>query len=151
MHWKITVAKWLSGSLGNNELTVAKWCNMVSLILVVIGSNNGLVPDGTKPLPEPMLTYCQQDPQGYISIKFCSKFKYLHWRNAFENVICKMVAISFSGLNVLIQLPCWNAIWGWILQEADHSATTIILLTHTMYIQQVHHCEKKDYWCKKTL
>ena len=27
--------------------------------LVPVGSDNGLVPDGTKPLPEPMLTYCQ--------------------------------------------------------------------------------------------
>ena len=24
-----------------------------------IGSGNGLLPDGTKPLPDPMLTYCQ--------------------------------------------------------------------------------------------
>ena len=30
---------------------------MASKILVNIGSGNGLVPDGTKPLPEPMLTY----------------------------------------------------------------------------------------------
>ena len=29
---------------------------MVSEILVNTGSGNGLVPDGTKPLPEPMLT-----------------------------------------------------------------------------------------------
>ena len=28
-------------------------------IWVNIGSGNGLVPDGTKPLPEPMLTYHQ--------------------------------------------------------------------------------------------
>ena len=26
---------------------------------VIIGSNNGLVPDDTKPLPEPMLSYQQ--------------------------------------------------------------------------------------------
>ena len=29
---------------------------MVTKIWVNIGSGNGLVPDGTKPLPEPMLT-----------------------------------------------------------------------------------------------
>ena len=29
-------------------------------ILVNTGSSNGLLPDGTKPLPEPMLTYHQQ-------------------------------------------------------------------------------------------
>ena len=31
-------------------------------ILVNIGSDNGLVPEGTKPLPVPMLTYHPQDP-----------------------------------------------------------------------------------------
>ena len=31
-------------------------------IEVNIGSGNGLLPNGTKPLPEPMLTYHQQDP-----------------------------------------------------------------------------------------
>ena len=30
---------------------------MASLNLVNIGSGNGLLPDGTKPLAEPMLTY----------------------------------------------------------------------------------------------
>ena len=30
---------------------------MVTKIWVDIGLGNGLVPDGTKPLPEPMLTY----------------------------------------------------------------------------------------------
>ena len=28
-------------------------------LFVNTGSGNGLLPDGTKPLPEPMLTYCQ--------------------------------------------------------------------------------------------
>ena len=32
---------------------------MATEIWVNIGSGNGLVPDGTKPLPEPMLTYHQ--------------------------------------------------------------------------------------------
>ena len=40
-------------SLGPNELI---HCNLeVMGILVNIGSGNGLVPDGTKPLPEPVL------------------------------------------------------------------------------------------------
>ena len=30
---------------------------MVTLIWVNFGSGNGLLPDGTKPLPEPMLTF----------------------------------------------------------------------------------------------
>ena len=32
---------------------------MVAQIYVNIGSGNGLLPDGTKPLPEPVLTYLQ--------------------------------------------------------------------------------------------
>ena len=32
------------------------WLPMTTEIWVNIGSGNGLVPDGTKPLPEPMLT-----------------------------------------------------------------------------------------------
>ena len=33
---------------------------MATMILENIGSGNGLLPDGTKPLPEPMLTYHQR-------------------------------------------------------------------------------------------
>ena len=36
-----------------------KWCHVVTEIWVNIGSNNGLLPDSTKPLPEPMLPYHQ--------------------------------------------------------------------------------------------
>ena len=34
---------------------VAQWHHMMTEIWVNIGSGNGLLPDGTKPLPEPML------------------------------------------------------------------------------------------------
>ena len=37
---------------------VALWCDMAIAILINIGSGNGLLPDGNKPLPEPMLTSC---------------------------------------------------------------------------------------------
>ena len=39
-------------------------------IWVNIGSNNGLLPDGTKPLPEPMLTGHQWSPVTFISGQF---------------------------------------------------------------------------------
>ena len=50
---------------GTNELihitqsSFIGW-HMVTQIWVNIGSGNGLLPDGTKPLPEPMLTYHQR-------------------------------------------------------------------------------------------
>ena len=36
-----------------------QWCHIGMQILVNIGLGNGLVPDGTKPLPQPRLTYHQ--------------------------------------------------------------------------------------------
>ena len=42
------------------------WPSDISDILVNTGSGNGLVPSGTKPLPEPMLTYHQHDPVAFI-------------------------------------------------------------------------------------
>ena len=39
---------------------------MASEIWVNIGSGNGLLPGGTKPLPEPMLTNQQLDPVTFI-------------------------------------------------------------------------------------
>ena len=44
-------------SLCPNELTHLVLVIMMSEIYVNIGSGNGLVPDGTKPLPEPLLIY----------------------------------------------------------------------------------------------
>ena len=35
---------------------------MATLIEVNIGSGNGLLPDGTKPLPEPIMTYHEGGP-----------------------------------------------------------------------------------------
>ena len=43
---------------------------MASEILANSGSVNGLLPDGTKPLPELMLTNLQQDPLEFIPGKF---------------------------------------------------------------------------------
>ena len=39
---------------------------MASEILVNTGSGNGLLSDGNKPLPEPMLTHHQRDPLAFI-------------------------------------------------------------------------------------
>ena len=41
------------------KLIRAQWRHMAAENWVNIGSGNGLLPDGTKPLPEPMLTYHQ--------------------------------------------------------------------------------------------
>ena len=38
-------------------LIEAYWRHLATAIWVNIGSGSGLVPDGTKPLPEPILNY----------------------------------------------------------------------------------------------
>ena len=43
---------------------------MATLIWVNIDSGNGLLPDGTKPSPEPMLTYHQYGQVTFISGQF---------------------------------------------------------------------------------
>ena len=46
-----------------DKLIVAKWHHMATKIWVKIGSDNGLLPDGTKPLPEQTLIYYQWGPE----------------------------------------------------------------------------------------
>ena len=53
--------------------------------LVNIGSGNGLLPDGSKLLPKSMLTYCNWNCQ-IQQLSFA--------KNALENVVCKLAAIS---------------------------------------------------------
>ena len=53
------------------------WHNMLMQIRVNIGSGNGLLPDGTKPLPEPMLTYHQCSPSTFSCgqyHKYCARY-----------------------------------------------------------------------------
>ena len=61
MHLKMSSGKRRPSCLGLNVLstpfTVAQWGNKTTQILAIIVSGNGLVPYGTKPLPETMLTY----------------------------------------------------------------------------------------------
>ena len=58
---------------------------MAAYMLVNIGSGNSLVPDGTKPLPEPMLTYHHKVPRLKIDNEL--KFKPM-WKKV-ENSLVK--------------------------------------------------------------
>ena len=69
-----------------SEIFVAWWHHMATEILVNIGSGNGLLHDGTKPLPEPMLTDHEWSSVTFILGQF-------HKRCLFENYIFK---ISFK-------------------------------------------------------
>ena len=52
----IIVSGFLYDSCHEAQLIVAWWC-LETYIWVNIGAGNGLLPEDTKPLPEPMLTY----------------------------------------------------------------------------------------------
>ena len=86
---------------------------MVTEIWVNIGSGNGLLPDGTKPLPEPMLTdhqsndhhimaISQEMPQSSI-IKICLKITRLKFHSNFpganEFTHCDLV-IPYSSMDL---------------------------------------------------
>ena len=59
---------------------------------------------GTKPLSEPMLTYCQLGPEEHISVKFHLKFKSFHSRKTTWKCLSSAKWEPFClGLNVLIK------------------------------------------------
>ena len=61
-------------------------------IWVDIGSGNGLLPDGTKPLPEPMLTYHMYGPMTFI----WGQIYLSHWplKSAWKLLIWNLLWIS---------------------------------------------------------
>ena len=66
-------------------------------------SDYGLLPYEAKPFPQQMMTHCQLDSVGKkIKWDFDQNTVFLHQKIAFENVICKMVAL-FSSINELIK------------------------------------------------
>ena len=56
------------------------------LQMVTIASGDGLVPDSTEPLPEPMLTYCQFDHGNKLKWNFNENIFNFIEENAFEEV-----------------------------------------------------------------
>ena len=50
-----------------------------------------------KPLHEPMLTYCQLEPEEQTSMKFELKYKLFIHENTFENAVCEFAAILSRG------------------------------------------------------
>ena len=54
---------------------------------------------GTKPISEPIMTYCQLDPRKIVEWNIIWNSKVFIQENAFENVVWKMAAI--------LSLPRW--------------------------------------------
>ena len=64
---------------------------------------------GTKPLPGPMLAYCQLDPWEQISVKFGSESYHYHSRECMWKCRCKMAAIISwpQCVNEVLLKSCW--------------------------------------------
>ena len=77
---------------------------MVTRIWVNIGLGNGLLPDGTKPLPEPMLTYHQKGP---FEDNFTSDTSAINHWNKLENYFTKF-HWNLPGVNELTESSLSN-------------------------------------------
>ena len=74
---------------------------MATWILVNIGSGNGLLPDGTKPLPEPLLTDHQWSPVAFILGQFHKRCLNCQWQKIRLKITCLKFYSNFPGANVL--------------------------------------------------
>ena len=67
---------------------------------------------GAKPLPEPMLAYCQLDSWEQISVKFESEYYHFHWRKCFWNCYLPKWR-PFHSTTQVSTIKCWA---GWELR-----------------------------------
>ena len=79
-------------STNEDKLIVAWRHHMATEMWVNIGSGNGLLPEGNKPLPEPMLTDHQWSPVTFISGQF-HNFWFGSW-SAFYKILQQYIPIS---------------------------------------------------------
>ena len=74
---------------------------MATWILVNIGSGNGLLPDGTKPLPEPLLTDHQWSPVTFILGQFHKRCLNCQWQKIRLKITYLKFYSNFPGTNVI--------------------------------------------------
>ena len=75
--------------LSECHITPIRW-----QIWVNIGSGNGLLPDGTKPLPEPMLTYHQWHP---VTIMHLTSISHKILQPSITKVSLKIIYLKFNS------------------------------------------------------
>ena len=113
------------------------YCHMTSQNMLNIGSGNGLVPSGTKPLPEPMLTNQLWGLVTFTIYWKCSRYIYIYIRYQFENDSFKITATSprcpTAGVNELMRalLPDWCTkdlhTFAWCLIINNHQTSTLLM------------------------
>ena len=123
---------------------------MATEIWVNIGSGNGLLPDGTNPLPEPMLTDHQWSPSDIhiraisqempqpSSIKICLKITYLNFHSNFPWVNELIFLLTQYTVKSLIykthfsrQFNCWSLRCSWSI-ACRHCSNYIFILHLTL-------------------
>ena len=112
-----------------------------SLIWVNIVSGNGLVPDGTKPLPEPMLTYHQE-------VK-CQSSRSTWWRHQMETfsaLLATLQGIHGSPVNSPHKRPVtwslmFSLICAWINDWVNNREAGDLRRYHAHYDVILMNCE----------
>ena len=103
MHLKLLSSKRRPFCLGLNVLiNGGQLQHIASQIWVNISLGKSLLPNNIKPLPEPMLTYCQLYFLEQIWMKFDSKYKHFHFH---ENFVCK------TSKYICYCLATWSVAW----------------------------------------
>ena len=103
--------------------------------LVYIGSGNGLLPGGTKPLPEPMLTGHQWSPVTFISLRTISQ----EMPQPLINKICLKTKISFKfPRGQWVKVTAWIVLFReerfvepWIRQTHNPDIASVTYQSHT--------------------
>ena len=115
---------------------------MTTPIWVNIGSGNGLLPDSTKPLPEPMLTYHQWGPMKITWGKFHKRY----FRHKSLKIAWKLRYLKFhanlpganelnSVVTYLPQLAAWPACdWESVASPCGCRDTRVVCTAHQTYM-----------------
>ena len=102
--WECCLLKVFINSLMPNDAT-----NALFDIFYIIDSGNGLLPDGTKPLPDPLLAYQQQGSDEHVSMPLMS----LLWPKVMPHSYIKSHSICLIGhlwLEGTFNNHCWSHI-----------------------------------------
>ena len=98
---------------------MAKWHHMATEIWVNIGLGNGLLPDGTKPSPEPMLIDHQWSPVTFILGQFHKRcLNHQSLKSVWKLRVWNIIQIS--------QGPMSSCIWFILLQDPKVYVQTIL-------------------------
>ena len=136
MHWCIYL------------LFVASWHYMVTCIYVNIGSGNGLMPDGNKPLPEPMLTHDHTysvPPKRDLFPRKCSSMSNSQWTHIMDHIIERWIIVTYLAFIILTEFTnltcrymCWDVLGNiWKCRHLPFSKVLCTMRAHSFVLYVV--------------